>query len=176
VTALSTVEIVMTPSQRRALTAYATNRRNFYIVWTVALVVAVLASLASGAGSQPTDGVRASIAWILGGAAVIVLIIVALITRWFASVRAENAVNRTTGALDIEWRHNDEGADVRFIDVGDLNVVLDKDVPEMRVGTIEYTAKKGVLLAIWDRDGVLAWCCPDYEPTTSSIDSMRVTT
>jgi hypothetical protein len=175
VTAQSTVEIVMTPAQRRALIAHVTDRRNFWIVWTVALVAAVVAAFASKAGSQPTDAVRASIPWILGGAAVIVFVIVALILRWYASARGEHTVNRRTAELDIERQHNDEGADVRFVDVGDLNVVLDPGVPEMRVGAIEYTARKGVLLAIWDRDGVLAWCCPGYEPTTLAIDSMKVT-
>ena len=172
-TAPSTVEIAMTAAQRRALTAHLADKRNFYIVWTVALVAAVLASFASDAGAHPTDGLRASLPWILGGAAVIVLVVVALIVRWYAGARGERVVNRTTGELAIERQHNDEGADLRFVDVGDLNVVLDPGVPEMRVGTIEYTAKKGVLLAIWDRDGFLAWCAPGYEP--SPADRMRVT-
>jgi len=168
------VEIPLTETQRRALAEHLKERRRREIFLTAAIVFGLLVAL--GAQTRPSaPAPLIALLFVVVAAAIVTAAAIASYRKFQFDVRKPQIVKRTSGDLTIEVIYNDEGPDVRFIDVDGRRLIVVKDVPYLRVGTIEYTPRRGHLVAIWDRDGILAWCAPGYEPAILSIDSMRVT-
>ena len=167
----ATVEIALTETQRRALAEHLKDRRSYEVLMTAIVVFALLL----GAAAQVRPGPAPLLVLLLVVVAVglVTAAAIASYRKFYFDPRRAQIVKRTAGDLAIETIYNDEGPDFRFIEVDGRKVEVDKSIPYLRVGTIEYTAKRGHLVAIWDRDGILAWCAPGYEP--SPADSMRVT-
>jgi hypothetical protein len=171
-TKVATVEIPLTETQRRALADHLKERRGREILLTAAIVFALLLGL--GAQTRPTaPAPLIALLLVVVAAAIVTAAAIGSYRKFHFDARMAQIVKRTSGDLTIEVVYNDEGPDLRFIEVDGRRFVVDKTVPEMRVGTIEYTPRRGHLVAIWDRDGILAWCAPGYEP--SPAGSMRVT-
>jgi hypothetical protein len=166
-----TVEIALTEAQRRALAGHLEERRGREILLTAVVVFALL--IGAGGQVRPGPAPLFVLALVLGAVGLVTLAAIASYRKFHFDARTPQIVKRTAGDLAIETIYNDEGPDFRFIEVDGRKVQVDKNIPAMRVGTIEYTAKRWHLVAIWDRDGILAWCAPGYEP--SAADSMRVT-
>lgn len=148
------------------------EKRAFEIVLTGLVVFALL--IAIGSGMRP-PGPAPLLALLLVVVAVGLVAAAAIgsYRKFRFDARTAQVIRRTTGDLLIETIYNDEGPDLRFVEVDGRRIVIDKDIPDLRVGTIEYTASRGHLVAIWDRDGILGWSAPGYEPF--SPDRMRVT-
>jgi hypothetical protein len=172
VTKTTTVEIPLTDTQRRALADHLKERRGREILITALIVFGLL--LALGGQTRPTaPAPLIALLFVVVAAAIVTAAAIASYRKFQFDPRTAQIVKRTSGDLTIEVIYNDEGPDLRFIEVDGRRVVVDKSVPPFHVGTIEYTPKSGHLVAIWDRDGVLAWCAPGYEP--SPADRMRIT-
>jgi len=175
VSSTATVEITLTEAQRRALAPYYGSRRDRDIGWVVLVVVWVGLTFGRDVSSDPSPALRTALPWILAAVVLISMSAMALIVRSYRSARQERIVNRTTGDMSLKTRYNDDGPDIRFIEAEDREIVVDSSVPDIfHVGAIEYTAKRGYPLAIWDTDGVLGWCAEGYEPSTLRAGSMRV--
>jgi len=172
VTKTATVEVPLTDTQRRALADHLKERRGREILLTAVIVFALLFAL--GAQTRPTaPAPTVVLLFVVVAAAIVAVAAIGSYRKFQFNPRTAQIVKRTSGDLAIEVIYNDEGPDVRFIEVDGRRLVVDNSVPDMRVGTIDYTPKRGHLVAIWDREGILAWCAPSYEP--SPADSMRVT-
>jgi hypothetical protein len=171
-TKTTTVEIPLTDAQRRALAEHLKERRDREILWGALVVFALL--LVLGAQMRPSaPAPLIALLFVVVAAAIVTVAAIASYRKFKFDPRTAQIVKRTSGDLTIEVILNDEGPDALFIEVDGRRLTVDKSVPPVHVGTIEYTAKRGHLFAIWDRDGVLAWCAPGYEP--SPADRMRIT-
>ena len=165
-----TTEIALTEAQRRALAEHLKQKRASEILVTAVIVFLIV--MVIGTGVRRSAPPILALLLVVVAVALVFVAALAAYRKFRFDARATQVVKRTAGDLTIETIYNDEGPDVRFIEVDGRKVVVDKDVPDMRVGTIEYTPHRGHLVAIWDRDGILGWAAPGYEPF--SPDRMRI--
>jgi hypothetical protein len=161
---------LITAEQRRALAEYLSFKieRNEWKSWVVgALVMFYLALLSRGDWRIFAAGL------VIG--ALTTFSLIAMVERAHALLRRETTLVRVTGSMVVDTR-KDAAKETRFVRIDDRELILDSDVHVGReLGGIEYTEKRGYPLAIWDRDGDLAWHRPEYEPAPLAADRMILT-
>jgi hypothetical protein len=170
-----TVEFPLGPGQRSKLAPYlkAQTTVGVLIVSVGSIGMAVYIRFLLGPDGGPVPA--------LAGAAFAGLMVAYLVVKGLL-VGRERVALRTTGYIPVKFYGSRIGPlsggyalAGRYVLAGRRKVWLDVNVPETTTfGAVDYTKREAFALAFFDTTGRLVWSRSGYEPTTVSIDSMRV--